>query len=451
MPQYCCVPGCNNSEGGHRFPKDTEFNLKWRVAIKRLDPSNKKLWKPGKYDQVCHNHFTPGDYRTTGLGERSRLKAEAIPSIFNFGPSIKEESPRAKRFKQRSADEPILILNNFDYPYEAEVISSEPNSEKPIITVDDVSSRSKNQGIQCDIPSFGTFSIKSFKFNDKLINYYTGFDDYDHFMIFFHCLGQAAYELQYKCSLLHPTDQLFLTLIKLRQAKEDVELAMLFKISESTVSRVIMTWINFLYFQLKELDVWPSKEIIEETMPVDFKKKFPNTRVILDATEVPIEKPTNVSCQSTTWSNYKHRNTLKTMIGCSPRGAVTFVSDAFGGSASDRQIVEKSELLNPDIKMFNKGDSIMADRGIMVQDLFASQDVYVNTPTFLKGKSQLDPKEVVHDRRVASKRIHIERVIGLSKSYKILKHGIPRGKLQLGSRVCFVLSNFRKNSVHKNA
>lgn len=34
----------------------------------------------------------------------------------------------------------------------------------------------------------------------------------------------------------------------------------------------------------------------------------------------------------------------------------------------------------------------MADRGIMVQDLFASQDVYVNTLTMLKGKSQLDPQ-----------------------------------------------------------
>lgn len=59
--------------------------------------------------------------------------------------------------------------------------------------------------------------------------------------------------------------------------------------------------------------------------------------------------------------------------------------------------------------MFEKGASIMGDRGIMVQDLFANNDVQVNTPTFLKGKSKLDAHEVVHDRRVASKRIHIDR------------------------------------------
>lgn len=72
-------------------------------------------------------------------------------------------------------------------------------------------------------------------------------------------------------------------------------------------------------------------------------------------------------------------------------------------------------------------------------------DVYVNTPTMLKGKSQ--PKDVVRDRRIASKKIHAERVIGLSKIYKILSHPLPSSKCVLGSRivfVCFSLSNFRK-------
>ena len=59
----------------------------------------------------------------------------------------------------------------------------------------------------------------------------------------------------------------------------------------------------------------------------------------------------------------------------------------------------------------------MADKGIMTQDLFATQNVYVNTPSLLKGESQLDPEEIVRDRRVASKRIHVERVIGLAKTF----------------------------------
>lgn len=46
--------------------------------------------------------------------------------------------------------------------------------------------------------------------------------------------------------------------MKLRQAKENIEMAYLFKLSESTVSKLIVTWIRFLYFHLRELDIWPS-------------------------------------------------------------------------------------------------------------------------------------------------------------------------------------------------
>lgn len=45
-------------------------------------------------------------------------------------------------------------------------------------------------------------------------------------------------------------------------------------------------------------------------MPADFSVPFPTTRVILDATEIPIQEQSNVESQSATWSNYKHKNTL---------------------------------------------------------------------------------------------------------------------------------------------
>ena len=94
----------------------------------------------------------------------------------------------------------------------------------------------------------------------------------------------------------------------------------------------------------------------------------------------------------------------------------------------------------------------MADRGIMCQDLFADQDVKVNTPHMLKGKSQLDPEIVVQDRRLASERIHVERVIGLAKTFKIIGPGaeLEWSKTPIGGKiiyVCFVLCNFRPNIV----
>ena len=56
------------------------------------------------------------------------------------------------------------------------------------------------------------------------------------------------------------------------------------------------------------------------------------------------------------------------MIGVSPRGVVTHVSEVYGGCASDRQIIEESSLLMPG--QFEAGNAILADRGIMVQVCF---------------------------------------------------------------------------------
>lgn len=122
------------------------------------------------------------------------------------------------------------------------------------------------------------------------------------------------------------------------------------------------------------------------------------------------------------------------------------VSEAYAGSTSDRQIIENSELYLNCNQYFNKGDSIMADRGIMVQDLFASNDIFVNTPTMLRGKSQLEPEDVIKDRKVASQRVHVERVIGLGKTYKTLTKPMSCKKVPLSSRIifiCFMLVNFR--------
>ena len=41
----------------------------------------------------------------------------------------------------------------------------------------------------------------------------------------------------------------------------------------------------------KGLSLWPFKELVKENMPQIFKRNYPTTRVILDATEIYIEQP----------------------------------------------------------------------------------------------------------------------------------------------------------------
>ena len=69
----------------------------------------------------------------------------------------------------------------------------------------------------------------------------------------------------------------------------------------------------------------------------------------------------------------------------------------------------------------------------MVKDVFVIKDVKVNTPTTLKGRSQRDAETVVRDRRNASKRINVERIIGCAKTFKMLKTTLNSEETSMGA------------------
>ncbi|XP_014675449.1 PREDICTED: uncharacterized protein LOC106815500 [Priapulus caudatus] len=256
-------------------------------------------------------------------------------------------------------------------------------------------------------------TASNFAFHPQRLHYYTGLETYGNFILLFRALGETVNELNYYYGVspsLAPEDQLFLTLVKLRLAQTNFELSMLFEINIKEVTNVFVTWINFLYHHW-----WPSRDLVSFFTPSDFRKKFPTTRVIVDGTEIPMKKPHQPVAQQATYSTYKNRNTAKVLVGVTPGGLVSFVSDAYGGSASDRQICERSNLS----QICDPGDSIMADKGFNVQDLFISSNVEINIPEFFKKKNRMSAKSVTKDRKIASKRVHVERIIGLAKTYKI--------------------------------
>lgn len=69
---------------------------------------------------------------------------------------------------------------------------------------------------------------------------------------------------------------------------------------------------------------------------------------------------------------------MKILTGASPSGLISYISPAYVGCTSDRQIVERSSLAT----LYDPGDSIMADKGFNVQDLFAAKYIKINIPTF---------------------------------------------------------------------
>ena len=115
-------------------------------------------------------------------------------------------------------------------------------------------------------------------------------------------------------------------------------------------------------------------------------------------------------------------STVKVLIGITPTGSISFISQAWGGCISDKEITSKSGFLD----CIKQGDVIMADRGFNISDELAVRGAQLLIPPFTRNKPQLPAVEVEKARQLSRVRIHVERVIGqLRKKYKILQNRLP--------------------------
>ena len=119
---------------------------------------------------------------------------------------------------------------------------------------------------------------------------------------------------------------------------------------------------------------------------------------------------------------------------------ITFVSKTFGGRTSDTHITRNSGFLN---LSFTPGDMVMADKGFPTIDI---ADVILVTPPKKQSGKQFTKEELESCERIASVRIHVERVIQRLKLFNILTH---RFSAKLFSRIdkivhlCAVLVNLQ--------
>lgn len=71
-------------------------------------------------------------------------------------------------------------------------------------------------------------------------------------------------------------------------------------------------------------------------------------------------------------------------------------------------------------------------------------------PKFTKGKLQLAAKDVDESRKLSNVRIHVERVIGQLKKFRLLQNTVPISQIDLLDNTMIVicaLVNLRKNVV----
>ena len=134
-------------------------------------------------------------------------------------------------------------------------------------------------------------------------------------------------------------------------------------------------------------------------MPDCFKTIRPNERVIIDCTDWFCQKSSSFIIQSSLFSHFKHHITYKGLLGISPSGTITFISELYDGSTSDVEIIKRCGILNKEL--WSKDDDVMADRGFTIKKQVDPLGVTLNIPSFLAEKDQLSQEEVTESQTIA--------------------------------------------------
>ncbi len=137
-----------------------------------------------------------------------------------------------------------------------------------------------------------------------------------------------------------------------------------------------------LDIKLKPLIKWPDRAMLWTSTPACYTASFgKKVVVILDFEILFIERPSNILARASTWSSYKHHNTVKVLIGIAPQGVVSFFSDTWGGRVSDKYLTDHCGILN----YLLPGDVVLADRGFHIAESVGVMQAKLHIPS-LKEK-----------------------------------------------------------------
>ena len=227
-------------------------------------------------------------------------------------------------------------------------------SELEAAKLEIITQRQKILGLQEEIKmkNMRSFSVEAVNHSESkiknLFQFYTGLTCV-HFLVLlaFLLVLPAGEEMCYDgnrkdTQQISVQDGLFLTLCCFRQTFALPDLAMRFDITKQSAGVIFSTWLERLYLKLCTLSIWPSRQTITDNMSTDFRADFPTALIIIDGTKLKTEAPWAHGVQSPLHGDYKSTTAFKGLVGCDPRGSLTFVSELFTGSISDKVITKQS-------------------------------------------------------------------------------------------------------------
>nr|CAI5837891.1 unnamed protein product [Callosobruchus analis] len=426
---YCCVPQCNSWAKKdterkltfHRFPETNTRQVYIETEMGKHLMDQRKAWilklkigkQVSKSMKVCSLHFNKDDYFNKGLTtQRGRiLKKTAVPSQMLPVSTVTSpkcagtSSDRTDRYKRR---ESALCTSKNEDPQECDtetnvqaaenlvqLLKSTPDiSEKDLDSAFVQNKKLRDAEVQVNIDRINTLS-DLLKTNAALKSF-TGINNFQ----ILDCIVKMINEFCVTDVRSHRLNvrERVLTMTKLKLDLSYVTLGALFSISGQLCKTYFFDFLTVLSQVLKVCIYFPSAEEVSKNLPKCFKN-FKNCRAVLDCIEIFIQRPSCLCCRIKFYSQYKKSTTIKFMTGVSPGGIITFISKPYGGRASDKLIFEESDFIK---NLSPNRDSIMVDKGFLIDDLCAMYKIRLIRPPFLKNKQQLTAQEATANKEIAA-------------------------------------------------
>ena len=128
----------------------------------------------------------------------------------------------------------------------------------------------------------------------------------------------------------------------------------------------------------------PDQGVLNVTAPNHFSG-IRNIHSIVNCSELFIETPQAHDLQASTWSTYKHHNTLKYLVGVAPNSSIVHVSKAYTGRISDKEITVLTGYLDT-IPAYS---ALVCDKGFNISDECLAQCITLYVPPGKRSMSHM--------------------------------------------------------------